>query len=131
MSPLHQRLARQPHRVFVADERPAPGSGSGNGIVETRIFSIVPIGLVFSMPLAIFTRHVPHWPRPWQLTILADRRANAVEPLCGLTPALSASLRRLAPTGNFDFLLFLDELDDRHAAVDRNADGVTVPSERE
>ena len=77
----------------------------------------MPIGLVFSMPLVIFTRHVPHWPMPWQFTNLLMPAPKPLTPWWTLMPALIASLRRLAPVRNFDFLVLFDELDNRH--VDR------------
>ena len=93
------------------------GSGSrpaGMGGTGIERFSIKPIGLVFSMPLVIFTRHVPHWPKPWQLMNLLMPAPKPFTPWCTLMPALIASLRRLAPLGNFDFLVLFDELDKRH-----------------
>ena len=76
-----------------------------------------PIGLVFSIPLVISTRHVPHWPNPWQLRILVDPRAEAVYALVHVDAGLDGLLAQIGAVGNVDFLVFLDELDKRH--IDR------------
>ena len=66
------------------------------------------------MPLVICTRHVPHWPRPWQFTILVDRRAEAVDALVHVDARLDRLLAEVRAFGNFDFLVLFDELDKRH-----------------
>ena len=95
MSPLTLRLACQPHRVFVADVCHAGQRIEAAGLWNREAFSIMPIGLVFSMPLVIFTRHVPHWPMPWQLTILVDARAEAVDALVDVDARLDRLLAKI------------------------------------
>ena len=66
------------------------------------------------MPLVILTRHVPHWPEPWQFTNLLIARAEAVDALMHVDAGLDRLFAEIGAFGNFDFLVLFDELDKRH-----------------
>ena len=80
-----------------------------------------PIGLAFSMPLVMFTRHVPHWPRPWQLRYWLMRGAEAVEALVDVDAGLDRLLAEIGAFGDFNFLVLFGELDKRHGLVRNDA----------
>src|SRR5678809_545381 len=88
------------------------GRGSGMIGVLNRSHSLVVSLLQLSIPFTIFTRHVPHEPltnpmlRLLQLTYLVIEQTKLSipsltphKPLLRLTPALTASVRRFAPSG--------------------------------
>ena len=66
---LAQEQALQAKRMEFSFPRYARhGRGSGMGTYLNLAFSRSVIEFVFSIPLVIRTRHVPHMPKPWQFT---------------------------------------------------------------
>ncbi len=87
--------------------------GVGMG-TRKRVFSSKPIGLAFSAPLTIFTRHVPHCPKPLQLTHFIEARPKTVQTLVQIDTGLERFLPQIGTDGNLDLNFFFDEFDDRH-----------------